>query len=72
MYLYKIGGKYNSTSCLVKKFDEHLYQILLMVTKTLVNLKKYAFTNLNILPKKGGQGGGVWHENDSEFWGGGA
>ena len=42
-----------------------------MGTKNLVNLKKHAFINLNILSKKGGEGGGgVWHENDSEFWGG--
>ena len=43
-----------------------------MGTKNLVNLKKYAFTNLKILSKKGGEGGGagVWHEIESEFWGG--
>ena len=43
-----------------------------MGTKNLVNLKKYAFTNLNILPKKGGgcgtrmilKFGGGWHKND--------
>ena len=40
-----------------------------MGTKNLVNLKKYAFINLNILSKKGGEGGGagVWHENESEL-----
>ena len=49
-----------------------------MGTKNLVNLKKYAFINLNFLSKKGGEGGGgvwcgtrmilnfggVWHKND--------
>ena len=46
--------------------------------KNFSKLEKYAFTNLNILPKKGGRGGvgggcgtrmilnfgGVWHKND--------
>ena len=50
---------------------------MLIGTKNLVNLKKYAFTNLKILSKKGARGagrgcgtrmnlnfGGVWHKND--------
>ena len=48
-------------------------KLLLMVTKNVVDFKRYAFINPNILPKKGGgvcgtrmvlNFRGVWHKND--------
>ena len=42
-----------------------------MGTKTLVNLKNMLYKFEYPAKKREGEGGeGVWHENDSEFWGG--